>query len=148
QSKPSSAFAPIAVTPDELGDLWKGYTLATEMRVDLNGKPFGRARIDQEMTFNMAQLVAHAARTRPLAAGSLIGSGTVSNKGADGGPGKPISDGGVGYSCLAEIRTIETIEKGAPTTSFLSWGDRVQIEVLDNTGHSIFGQIDQVVEQL
>ena len=148
QSKPSSAFAPIAVTPDELGDLWKGNTLATEMRVDLNSKPFGRARIDQDMTFNMAQLVAHAARTRPLAAGSLIGSGTVSNKGADGGPGKPISDGGVGYSCLAEIRTIETIENGAPSTSFLNWGDRVQIEVLDDTGHSIFGRIDQVVEQL
>ena len=147
QSKPSSAFSPIAVTPAELGDLWQNYTLAAEMKVDLNDAPFGRARIDRDMTFNMAQLVAHAAKTRPLSAGAIIGSGTVSNKGQDGGPGRPITAGGVGYSCLAEVRTVETLLNGQPSTPFLNWGDRVQIEVLNTQGHSIFGQIDQRVEQ-
>lgn len=147
QSKPSSAFAPLAVTPDELGALWQNHTLNAAMRVDLNDQPFGRAMINQDMTFNMAQLVAHAAKTRPLCAGSLIGSGTVSNKGEDGGPGRPISDGGVGYSCLAEIRTIETIQNGAPSTPFMQWSDRVEIEILDENGQSIFGKIDQKVEK-
>ena len=147
QSKPSSAFAPLAVTVEELGALWSNNTLATTMNVELNDQPFGRARIDRDMTFNMAQLVAHAAKTRPLCAGTLIGSGTVSNKGEDGGAGRPVAQGGVGYSCLAEIRTIESIESGAASTPFMQWGDNVKIEVLDGQGRSIFGLIDQTVEQ-
>ncbi len=97
------------------------------------------------MTFDFGQLIAHAAKSRPLAAGTIIGSGTVSNKLNDG-PGKPIVEGGVGYSCIAEIRTIETIEEGAPTTSFLKFGDQVRIEMLDANGDSIFGAIDHRVE--
>ena len=98
------------------------------------------------MTFHFGQLVAHAAKSRPLCAGSLIGSGTISNK-LDGGPGKPIADGGVGYSCIAEIRMIETIESGVPKTSFMKFGDRVRIEMLDQDGKTVFGAIDHVVEQ-
>ena len=97
------------------------------------------------MTFDFPTLIAHAARTRPLAAGSIIGSGTVSNRDADGGPGKPVADGGVGYSCLAEIRMIETILHGKPKTPFLRFGDEVRIEMLDAQGRSIFGAIEQVV---
>ncbi len=96
------------------------------------------------MTFDFGQLVAHAAKTRPLAAGSLIGSGTISNK-LDGGPGKPVADGGVGYSCIAEIRMIETIESGAPRTSFMKFGDTIRIEMNDANGESIFGTIEQTV---
>ena len=98
------------------------------------------------MTFDFPTLVAHAAKTRPLCAGSIIGSGTVSNK-LDGGPGKPISQGGVGYSCIAEIRTIETIQGGGPKTPFLRFGDTVRIEMKDKAGHSIFGAIEQKVEK-
>ena len=98
------------------------------------------------MTFDFAQLVAHAARTRPLGAGSVVGSGTVSNK-LDGGPGKPVAEGGAGYSCIAEIRMIETIETGAAKTPFLQFGDRVKIEMLGKDGTSIFGAIDQTVTQ-
>jgi fumarylacetoacetate (FAA) hydrolase len=98
------------------------------------------------MTFHFGQLIAHAAKTRPLAAGSIIGSGTISNK-LDGGPGKPVSEGGVGYSCIAEIRMIETIESGKPETSFMKFGDRVRIEMLDTEGRSIFGAIDHEVRQ-
>jgi fumarylacetoacetate (FAA) hydrolase len=97
------------------------------------------------MTFDFGQLIAHAAKTRDLAAGSIIGSGTVSNRDADGGPGKPVSEGGRGYSCIAEQRMIETIQTGKPVTSFLKWGDRVEIEMLDPRKHSIFGRIDQQV---
>jgi len=146
QSKPSSAFSPLAVTPDELGDAWDGAKLHLPLHVDLNGKPFGRANAGIDMTFDFAQLIAHAARTRPLAAGTVIGSGTVSNK-LDGGPGKPVDQGGAGYSCIAEIRMIETIETGAATTPFLQFGDRVKIEMLDDHGRSIFGAIDQAVRQ-
>ena len=96
------------------------------------------------MTFDFAQLIAHAAKTRPLAAGTIIGSGTVSNK-LDGGPGKPVAEGGVGYSCIAEIRMIETIESGAPQTAFMQFGDRIRIEMLDAGGTSIFGAIEQTV---
>ena len=109
QSKPSSAFSPVAVTPDELGDAWDGGKLHLPLLVDLNGKPFGRANAGVDMTFDFPTLIAHAAKTRPLAAGTIIGSGTVSNK-LDGGPGKPVADGGAGYSCIAEMRMIETIE--------------------------------------
>ncbi|HUH49630.1 MAG TPA: fumarylacetoacetate hydrolase family protein, partial [Mycoplana sp.] len=140
QSKPSSAFSPVAVTPDELGDAWDGGKLHLPLLVSLNGKPFGRANAGIDMTFGFGQLVAHAAKTRPLVAGSIIGSGTVSNK-LDGGPGRPIAEGGAGYSCIAEIRTIETIETGAPKTPFLKFGDTVRIEMKDKAGHSIFGAI-------
>lgn len=145
QSKPSSTFSPAAVTPDELGDAWDGGRLHLPLNVDLNGKPFGRANAGVDMTFDFPALVAHAARTRPLSAGAIIGSGTVSNK-LDGGPGKPVSKGGVGYSCIAEIRTVETIEGGSPVTPFLRFGDTVRIEMKDKAGHSIFGAIEQTVK--
>lgn len=144
QSKPSSAFSPVAVTPEELGDAWDGSKLHLPLLVDLNGKPFGRANAGIDMTFDFGQLVAHAAKTRPLCAGTIIGSGTVSNK-LDGGPGKPVSQGGAGYSCIAEIRTTETIENGVPATPFMHFGDTVRIEMKDKTGHSIFGAIEQTV---
>ncbi len=146
QSKPSSAFSPVAVTPDELGDAWDGGKLSLPLMVDYNGKPFGRANAGVDMTFDFPTLIAHAAKTRPLSAGSIIGSGTVSNK-QGGGPGKPVDAGGVGYSCIAEIRTIETIEAGKATTPFMRFGDTVRIEMKDKSGHSIFGAIEQVVER-
>ncbi|MGX7926354.1 fumarylacetoacetate hydrolase family protein [Tsuneonella sp. HG094] len=145
QSKPASAFSPVAVTPDELGDAWTGSVIDLPLMVDYNGQPFGRANAKQEATFNLADLVAHAAKTRSLCAGSIIGSGTVSNKGADGGPGKPVADGGAGYSCIAEIRMIETIAGGKPTTPFMQPGDTVSVEMRDAQGHSIFGKIEQEV---
>ena len=146
QSKPPSAFSPVCVTPDELGDAWKGSVIHLPLHVDYNEKPFGRANAGVDATFNLAQLVAHAAKTRPLCAGTVIGSGTVSNQDADGGPGKPVSEGGLGYSCIAEIRMIETIADGEAKTPFMSAGDTVKVEMLDNDGHSIFGAIEQVVE--
>lgn len=146
QSKPSSAFSPVAVSPDELGDAWKDGKLHLPLLVSLNGKAFGKADAGVDMTFDFGQLVAHAAKTRPLVAGTIIGSGTVSNK-LDGGPGKPVSEGGAGYSCIAEIRTIETITTGAPKTPFMKFGDTVRIEMKDKTGHSIFGAIEQTVKK-
>ncbi len=147
QSKPSSAFSPVAVTPDALGDAWRDGKLHLPMYVALNGKPFGQTNAGEDMTFDFGQLIAHAAKTRDLAAGTIIGSGTVSNRGADGGPGKPVSEGGAGYSCIAEQRMIETITTGKPITSFLKDGDRVEIEMRDAKGHSIFGRIEQVVSK-
>lgn len=147
QSKPSSAFSPVAVTPDELGDSWKEGKLHLPLKVDLNGKPFGRANAGVDMTFNFGQLISHAAKTRALCAGTIIGSGTVSNKDKDGGPGKPVAAGGLGYSCIAEIRMIETIVSGKPSTPFMQFGDTVRIEMKDAKGHSIFGAIEQTVEQ-
>jgi len=146
QSKPSSAFSPVAVTPDELGDAWKDGKLHLPLCVDYNGEPFGRAEAGIDMTFDFGTLVAHAAKTRPLGAGAIIGSGTVSNK-LDDGPGKSIVEGGVGYSCIAEIRMIETINDGKPSTSFMKFGDTVRIEMKDADGKSIFGAIEQVVEK-
>lgn len=145
QSKPPSAFSPVAVTPDEMGEHWKDSLVHLPLHVDYNNEPFGRANAGVEATFNLAQLVAHAAKTRPLSAGAIIGSGTVSNKGEDGGPGKPVSGGGVGYSCIAEIRMIETIRDGKPTTPFMKVGDVVRVEMLDENGKSIFGAIEQTV---
>jgi fumarylacetoacetate (FAA) hydrolase len=146
QSKPSSAFSPVAVTPDELGDAWRNAKVHLPLLSALNGTPFGKPDAGVDMTFDFGQLVAHAAKTRPLGAGALIGSGTVSNK-LDGGPGKPISEGGVGYSCIAELRTIETINEGKPRTSFMTFGDRIRIEMKDASGQSMFGAIDQRVEK-
>jgi fumarylacetoacetate (FAA) hydrolase len=147
QSKPASAFSPVAVTPDELGDAWCNSLVCLPLMVDYNGQPFGRAQAGQDATFTLAELVAHAATTRKLCAGTIIGSGTISNKGADGGAGKPVSEGGAGYSCIAEIRTIETISGGAPVTPFMQAGDTVRIEMHDAGGQSIFGTIEQKVVQ-
>jgi fumarylacetoacetate (FAA) hydrolase len=113
--------------------------------VELNGKLFGRADAGVDMTFDFGALIAHAARTRRLIAGSIIGSGTVSNRGIDGGPGKSVADGGAGYSCVAELRTVETIAGGAPKTPFLIAGDTVRIEMMGPDRHSIFGAIEQTV---
>ncbi len=146
QSKPASAFSPVAVTPDELGEAWRDGKLHGRLRVDLNGQPFGRADAGQDMNFDFGTLIAHAARTRALAAGTIVGSGTVSNRGADGGPGKPVAAGGAGYSCIAELRTVETLLQGAPKTPFLQPGDRVRIEMLGDDGGSLFGAIDQTVD--
>ncbi len=146
QSKPSSAFSPVAITPDELGDAWDGGKVLLPLCVDYNGEAFGRAEAGIDMTFDFGQLVSHAAKTRPLGAGAIIGSGTVSNK-LENGPGKPVSKGGVGYSCIAEIRMIETIKDGKPTTGFMRFGDTVRIEMKDHDGKSIFGAIEQVVEK-
>lgn len=146
QSKPSSAFSPVAVTPDELGKNWRDAKVHLPLLSFLNDKAFGKPDAGIDMTFDFGRLVAHAAKSRPLGAGAIIGSGTISNK-LDDGPGKPIDEGGVGYSCIAEIRTIETINDGKPTTSFMKFGDRVRIEMNDQNGDSIFGTIDQLVTQ-
>jgi fumarylacetoacetate (FAA) hydrolase len=145
QSKPAGSFSPVAVTPDDLGPAWRDGKLSGQILAELNGKLFGRADAGVDMTFDFGQLIAHAAKTRDLAAGSIIGSGTVSNRGTDGGPGKSIADGGAGYSCIAELRTVETITGGAPRTAFLKAGDTVRIEMLDRGRHSIFGAIEQTV---
>lgn len=147
QSKPSTAFSPVAVTPDALGEAWDGGRLHLPLLSQINGQPFGCPNAGVDMTFDFPTLIAHAARTRPLCAGTIIGSGTVSNKDADGGPGRPVAEGGLGYSCIAEIRTIETIRDGQPRTPFLRFGDRVRIEMQDRHGASIFGAIDQVVQK-
>ena len=145
QSKPSSAFSPCAVTPDELGAAWDGGRLHRPLVSHLNGRKLGEPDAGVDMTFDFPTLVAHAAKTRALGAGAIIGSGTVSNRGPDGGPGKPVAEGGLGYSCLAEVRTVETLLTGKPQTPFLQHGDRVRIEMFDQNGRSIFGAIDQVV---
>jgi fumarylacetoacetate (FAA) hydrolase len=145
QSKPSSAFSPVCVTPDELGDAWKGSVIHLPLQVDYNERPFGRANAGVDAIFTLAQLVTHAAKSRPLGAGTVIGSGTVSNQGPGGDPGKPLSDGGLGYSCIAEIRMVETIADGEAKTPFMAAGDTVKIQMLDAAGHSIFGSIEQQV---
>ena len=132
QSKPASALSPVLVTPDALGDRWKD----------------GKLDAGVDMTFDFGTLIAHLAKTRALGAGSIIGSGTVSNRDADGGPGRPVAEGGLGYSCIAEVRTVETLLRGKPETPFLAHGDTVRIEMLDDRRHSIFGAIEQSVEPL
>lgn len=146
QSKPSSAFSPVAVTPDELGEKWQDSKLHLPLVSTYNGAPFGCPNAAVDMTFNFAELVVHAAKTRPLSAGSIIGSGTVSNKqGTE--HGTSIAEGGVGYSCIAEVRMIETIRDGKPSTQFMSFGDTIRLEMFDDQGDSIFGAIDQQVSQ-
>ncbi len=137
QSKPASAFSPVAVTPDELGGRWRDAKLHLALHVWLNDEKFGSPDAGVDMTFSFAQLIAHAARTRSLGAGTIVGSGTVSN-----------SKGDAGSCCIAERRTLETIETGKPVTPFLAFGDRVRIEMLDAQGQSIFGAIDQHVAKL
>ncbi len=132
--KPPSAFSPVAVTPDELGDSWKNGKVNLPLISTYNGKVFGRPGAGEDMQFGFGELVAHAAKTRPLAAGAIIGSGTISNY-----------DRNAGYSCLAELRMIETIETGAPKTPFMKYSDTIRIEMLDAAGKSIFGTIDQVI---
>jgi fumarylacetoacetate (FAA) hydrolase len=145
QSKPSSAFTPVAATPDELGKAWDGAKIDLPLLSFINGKPFGKPVCSVDMTFDFPTLIAHAAKTRALSAGTILGAGTVSNRDPDGGPGRPIAEGGLGYSCLAEQRTVETIRNGKPSTPFLTFGDRVRIEMLDRNGGSIFGAIEQEV---
>ena len=145
QSKPASAMSPVFVTPESLGDRWRDGKLHGTLCVDLNGQPLGRADAGVDMTFDFGQLIAHAAKTRNLCAGTIIGSGTVSNRDAGGGPGKPIAEGGLGYSCLAEVRTVETILQGEAKTPFMQKGDIVRIWMDDERHHSIFGAIEQQV---
>lgn len=146
QSKPASAFSPVFVTPDALGDYWQDGKLHRTLMVDLNGKPFGRAVASDDCTFDFGVLIAHLAKTRRVRAGSIIGSGTVSNRDADGGPGRPVADGGLGYSCLAEVRMVEKISTGEMITPFLKHGDVVRIDVHDDREHTIFGAIEQTVK--
>jgi fumarylacetoacetate (FAA) hydrolase len=134
--KPPTAFSPVAVTPDELGPAWAGGKVNLPLVTTLNGTEFGRPNAGVDMNFDFPALIAHAARTRPLGAGTILGSGTVSNK-----------DRSAGSACLAEIRMIETIEGGKPVTPFMRFGDRVRIEMPDPSGTSIFGAIEQVVER-
>ena len=146
QSKPASALSPVLVTPDALGDRWKDGKLHGELTVELNGEVFGQADAGVDMTFDFGTLIAHLAKTRSLVAGSIIGSGTVSNRDVDGGPGKPVSEGGLGYSCIAEVRTVETILRGKAETPFLKHGDTVRIEMKGDDRHTLFGAIEQTVE--
>lgn len=145
QSKPAGAFSPVCVTPDEL-ELWDGAKLSGAVSVTLNDEDFGRPDAGVDMTFDFPTLIAHAAKTRALVAGTIVGSGTVSNRGEDGGPGKAIADGGVGYACIAELRTVEAITDGEASTPFLKGGETVRIEMRDAHGHSIFGAIEQTVQ--
>ncbi|CAM3949324.1 fumarylacetoacetate hydrolase family protein [Vreelandella rituensis] len=145
QAKPASSFSPICVTPDELGDAWQEGKVHLPLTVHFNGEKFGEPQAGPDMIFSFPQLVAHAAKTRYLGAGAIVGSGTVSNPDPDGGPGKPVADGGVGYSCLAEIRMVEKILHDEVKTSFMRFGDRVRIEMFDGDGNNIFGTIDQRV---
>lgn len=145
QSKPASALSPVFVTPDSLGSFWQDGKLFRTLMVDLNGQAFGRAVASDDCTFDFGVLIAHLAKTRNLGAGSIVGSGTVSNRDADGGPGKPVAEGGLGYSCIAEVRMVEKIQTGEMKTPFLKNGDVVRIEVRDDAGHSLFGAIEQTV---
>jgi fumarylacetoacetate (FAA) hydrolase len=144
QSKPASAFSPVAVTPEALGPMWDGVKLHGALRCALNGVPFGQPDAGVDMTFDFPTLIAHAARTRALGAGTIIGSGTVSNK-QGSLHGSSLAGGGVGYACIAELRMYETIEHGAPQTPFLRHGDLVRIEMHDAAGRSVFGAIEQKV---
>ncbi|CAM3858599.1 fumarylacetoacetate hydrolase family protein [Rheinheimera salexigens] len=145
-SKPSSSFSPVAITPDELGDNWQQGKVKLPLLSTYNKQLFGKPNAGVDMTFNFGQLIAHAAKTRNLGAGTVIGSGTVSNKqGTDFGTA--VTEGGVGYSCIAEIRMIETIRDGKPTTAFMKFGDTIRLEMLDQQGASIFGAIEQQVVQ-
>jgi len=136
QSKPATAFSPVAVTPDELGAAWKGGRVHLPLQSTWNGRKVGLCDAGEEMTFHFGQLIAHICKTRNVRAGSIVGSGTVSNK-----------DWSRGYSCIAEKRAIETIESGEPKTEFMQFGDTIRIEMKGLDGHSLFGAIDQQVRQ-
>jgi fumarylacetoacetate (FAA) hydrolase len=132
--KPATAFAPVAVTPEELGSAWNGARLSRPLISTLNGREFGHPDAATDLTFDFGQLIAHAAKTRHLEAGTVVGSGTVANRSAD-----------VGCSCIAERRVRETIDEGKPVTPFMKFGDEIRIEMFDAAGQSIFGAIDQKV---
>ena len=136
QSKPRSALSPVFVTPDELGDAWRDAKVHLPLLTHLNGEWFGAPEAGEDMQFNFAQLIAHAAKTRPLCAGTLVGSGTVANQ-----------DEARGASCLAEKRMLEIIAHGKPSTPFMKFGECVRIEMLDRSGHSVFGAIEQIIER-
>lgn len=136
QSKPASSFSPVAITPDELGDDWKENKVHLPLTSTLNGTLFGQPNAGVDMTFSFSDLIAHAAKTRHLCAGTIIGSGTVSN-----------TDRRSGSSCIAERRMLETIETGSATTPFMTFGDRIRIEMLNASGESVFGAIDQCVNR-
>ena len=136
QSKPRSALSPVFVTPDELGEAWQGNKVHLAMLTHINGQWFGAPEAGVDMQFDFAQLVAHAAKTRPLSAGTIVGSGTVANE-----------DTSLGASCFAEQRTVETLRDGKPSTPFMVFGDRLRVEMLDRQGQSVFGAIEQVIEQ-
>ena len=144
QSKPATSFSPVAVTTDELGGHWVDAKLQLPLTSYINKQMFGRPDAGEDMVFNFAQLIQHAAKTRNLGSGTIIGSGTVSNKQGTG-QDTSIAAGGVGYSCIAELRMIETIREGRPATPFLQAGDQVKIEMLDSHGVNIFGSIEQNV---
>ena len=137
QSKPATAFSPVAITPDELGEAWEGGRVHLTLQSSWNGRKVGLCEAGPEMTFHFGQLIAHVAKTRNVRAGSIVGSGTVSNK-----------DWARGYSCIAEKRAIETIEEGAPKTEFMRFGDRIRIEMKGRDGQSVFGAIEQRVASL
>ncbi|HET9160101.1 MAG TPA: fumarylacetoacetate hydrolase family protein, partial [Caulobacteraceae bacterium] len=145
QGKPASSFSPVAVTPDALGQAWRDGKLAGVLEIAVNGQALGEVDPSVDMTFDFGQLIAHAAKTRSLGAGTIVGSGTVSNRDEEGGPGRPIAAGGRGYACIAEQRTVETILEGAAKTPFLKAGDQLRIEMRDARRHSIFGAIEQTV---
>jgi fumarylacetoacetate (FAA) hydrolase len=136
QSKPRSALSPVFVTPDELGEAWKNAKVHLPLLTQINGRWFGAPEAGEDMQFSFAELIAHAAKTRPLVAGTIVGSGTIANK-----------DESRGASCLAERRTLETLANGKPSTPFMKFGDTVRIEMLDRHGVSIFGAIEQVMQQ-
>ncbi len=138
QSKPATSFSPVAVTPDELGEHWHNGMVHLPLTVTWNGKQVGNAQAGVDMIFNFPQLIAHIAKTRRARAGTIVGSGTVSNKNANADPA-------IGYSCIAEMRAIETTSFGKPSTEFMKFGDRIKIEMFDLKQHSIFGAIDQTV---
>jgi len=144
QSKPSTAFSPVAVTPDELGSSWKGAKLSRPLLSTLNGELFGKPDAGVDMTFSFARLIQHVTKTRRLRPGAIIGSGTVSNRQGDT-PGRPVSEGGLGHSCIAELRMIETIRTGGAKTPFMRAGDTIRIEMMDDAGNSIFGAIEQTL---
>jgi fumarylacetoacetate (FAA) hydrolase len=134
QSKPRSALSPVFVTPDELGDAWQGNKVHLALLTHINGKWFGAPEAGVDMQFDFAQLIAHAAKTRPLSAGTIVGSGTVANE-----------DTSLGASCFAELRTVETLRDGKPSTPFMAYGDVVRIEMIGRDGASVFGAIEQVI---
>ncbi len=142
QSKPATAFSPVAVTLDELGDAWAGGRLHLTLQSTWNGRKVGMCDAGEEMTFHFGQLIAHIAKTRNVRAGSVVGSGTVSNKGVETS-GR--MDWPKGYSCIAEKRCIETIQDGQPSTEFMKFGDTIKIEMKGKDGNSIFGAIDQEI---
>ena len=144
QSKPPSACSPVAVSPDALQG-WDGRKLHGTLCIDINDTPLGRVQTGEDMVFDFGDLIAHAAKTRDLPAGTVIGSGTASNRSPDGGPGKTLARGGAGYGCLVEQRVVETLESGAPATPFLTPGDKVTIWMENKSGQSLFGRIAQEV---